>query len=182
MTTFAEKREHTNFLVVNTIPPDDGQDISPTEFVTRLYFQKRMDKVARSHDNIEHVQVHQYPEQWDRGHPTVECTKKLLKVISSFQKDLILNEKFSTTGSIYRGVTGVYLSGCTGCPSRGRFASGGFCSACLRKIDVDDIEDKDILNECQKMCFEDYPQGQKRSRDVLTSSDDGSYEGKLPKL
>ena len=105
-----------------------------------------------------------------------------MKVISTHQKDLISNERFSTTGKIYQGVDSLWLSGCTGCPSRGRFASGGFCTECLRKIDVDDICEKDILNDCRKMFFEEFPQGQKRSRDVLTSSDDGSYEGKLPKL
>lgn len=181
VTALAERREQVNFVVLNTIPPDEDGDVTPSEFVTRMYFNKRLDKISTSHDNIEHLQVHNYPEKWQYGHPTVKCTKKILKVMSTLQKDLILNEQFSTTENMYRGVDNLWLSGCTGCQSRGRFASGGFCTTCLTKID-EDIDDKDLFIECRKFYYEEYPQSQKRSREMLTSSDDNCHEGKLQKL
>lgn len=49
VTVLAEKREDMNFVMLNTIPPDEDEDVTPSEFVTQMYFKKQLNNIATSH-------------------------------------------------------------------------------------------------------------------------------------
>ena len=178
VTSLVEKKDDKTFTFLDTTPPIEGET-SPTEFVTRTYFKRKVKTIATRFDNLEYVGVDAYPEPWQKGHPTVACTEKMLKVLSLTHKDLILSEKFATTPRLYNGVGGIWLSSCTGCGSRGRYASGGFCSGCIDIMDKMDIRDNHLYFEIKDLVLEEYPAGQKRSRAdaAISSSDDNSPNG-----
>ena len=181
LVSLVESRDDTNFFLLNTVPPRDGE-MTPAEFVTTNYFDKRIHKLSVQHDNLQALTVDHYPEKFKDGHPTVACTEKVLRVLNKFNKDLILNKKFITTEKIYAGVTSPWLSGCTGCESRGLFSSGGFCTVCVDDLENNQSHDKDIFNEVCKLLESEFPQGQKRLRGDLTSSSSDDDGCKLLKL
>ena len=173
--TFVSQNENVDFTFVDTIPPDEK--ITPSEKTIRGDYEGRMEKIALQHDNLSKVNIFSYPEKWVNGHPTEECTKVLLNELIRRDTTLLLNRTFLTTPKWYRGLNDLWLSGCTGCGASGRFASGGFCSPCSKKLENIDICDKDVYSKAKECVDSEYPQGQKRLRGELTSSsDDNSHD------
>jgi len=177
VTKVVEERDNIEFTILNTIPPAE-EPLSQAEFVAKTYFKKRIESLSIKYDNLKAINIKSYPEKWDRGHPTVKCTEKIIRVLGAQDEELILNTKFTTTTKMYRGVDNLWLSGCTGCGSRGLFVSGGFCTKCIGDIERQEIADPNILDEVYHLYKAEFPQGQKRLRGDLTStsSDDDGHK------
>ena len=123
-----------NFYVLNTCRPLE----LPTrrQFIAREYFEMRLRKCASYIENLDIIKTCEGITGWeDDGHPNRDLTKDILVNISNdLEKQIIIDENVITTEKIYRGVTGHYLSGCSGCTTFGMFDEGGFCPTCVSKM------------------------------------------------
>ena len=182
ISAFAKDNEHVDFSLVDTIPPDNDA-ITICEKTVRTYFKKKVEKICTELENVHRVTLGEYPEKWVRRHPTEASTRFIIEELIRMDSSLLINKDFITTDKIYRGVDNPWLSGCTGCGSRGLFTSGGFCSSCLLNLNSSEIEDVALYKFAKESTSLEFPQGQKRARGDLTSSDDNSHDdAKLVKI
>ena len=125
-------KSNKKVIFISTVPPLVSG--SPLEHFANRYFERRIQKIADKHSNFVKLEFDQDPEKWVDGHPNEDCTQEVIKDLNDQLPDLIFAEDFLTNASIYSGVNTMWLFGCTGCRTRGRFLSGGFCTECLASM------------------------------------------------
>lgn len=159
-----------NFYFLNTTPEE--QEVSPQDFIARSYFKKRLEKLALTSDNFEVLKPKTNYRSWENGHPTQQATEIMIRAIAHEYPSVIQDENFISTSKPYRGVDSLWLSGCSGCRTRGRFTSGGFCTSCTEAIDVCSVAEPAIYLELMKELEASYPGDRKRAREPTNSSSD----------
>ena len=140
-------------------------DPSRRQFLAREYFAMRTRKMASYIENLDIIEPPLNDNGWaDDGHPTREYTEELLiKMTKDLVDDVLLDPRVLTSERMYRGVTGHYLSGCTGCTSYGFFTEGGFCGDCLQGMSSQKkLADDKIFKKVLAMALQKYPQNGKR--------------------
>ena len=144
----AKKHQNTkSFVFYNTTQPKVQK--SPIQHFADSYFKNRMRKVLQKDTKV--CKAVKYKEEWVDGHPSEEDTERMIKKIAP---DLIVDKKFLTSKRLYKGVTKVYVSGCSGCDQRGYFSYEGFCKSCLDSFSRDSkFEDYELLTKIKRQAF-----------------------------
>lgn len=179
-----KRKSKTKFTIFNASPPIRNET-SPMDKFGRQYLKDRLRKSISPLANAQMISPVRFSEEWSPdGHPTRQCTEELLRGLTTAHSDLIINDNFLTQDILYKGVRKCWVSGCSGCESRGYFHRGGFCASCHTKIhEDDDYEDLDLAKKLSSKIFkEDFPARIKRRNDSFSSSDSCEPEAKQPML
>ena len=177
------KKKDLKVDVLITAPPTELEETPLTSF-SKLYLTERLNTIFANNTMVKVLDYVHYPEDWVNGHPTKPCTEVMVNALSSLAPDLIINKDYITTETPYQGVTKLYLSGCTGCNSRGNFEKK-FCKACLDSIELtEDPADFELYKRCDDTSSdESYPRKRGRLQNSSDSSDDchhGKYDCSVP--
>ena len=170
------KKDNHSFNIINSTPPDD--ELSEESFIKRLYFKESLKKISMKFDNVKLIAPKYGWASWEEGHPNINGTKDIIRSLKKEHPGMVLNENLLVNERRYQGVNTLWLSGCTGCPTRGRFTSGGFCQSCLSSFETASIKYTALLEEARKKFKEEYPDSMKRVRDAESSSSNDERYGK----
>ena len=119
-----------------------------------------------------------YSDEWSNGHPTETGTKELLNSVIPVMEDLVINENFTTTDKLYRGVETLWVSGCSGCRTRGRFPQNHFCADCIDKMNGCDVQNEAAFIKFKEASGTFSSDADRKRRLASESSSDDCHHGK----
>ena len=175
--SLVERDLNRNFLFVNTTPK--SENLSKLDFIARKYFAERVRNLSVKSDNFDLLDPNLKDSHWEDGHPNEKGSKRYVQAIANCYPRVVQDLAYTTTSKPYRGVLAKFLSGCSGCRTRGQFVSAGFCSACVGKISSGVVAEPDLLSDIVKEYQNFFPVDKKRPREPNTSSDDNYVPKKI---
>ena len=138
----AAKHPERKFGFLTTVPPYAA---NPDEFRQRALFNYLVKLTVESTENVTFIDTTADPSHWDNSdHPTNIGTGAILHKCAKFQEDFFVNDAFITSPAEYRGVGSLWLSGCTGCRSRGAYKDCTLCLKCKERVLKSNKKDDEI--------------------------------------
>ena len=166
-----QQKPNVNFHLLNTTPPN--QALSEDQYIVNAYLKNSLTKLVTASENVDEVSLSLGLTDFTDNHPNISGTTTIMNSLVKINPSILLNEKFLVTERIYAGVNTLWLSGCTGCSTRGHFSSRGFCSTCLKGLAASEIRHKSFLEAARskyKLEFPDSFAKVKRPFEELSSS------------